>query len=135
MSIVKVNLNFTVREILHVFQNVCQFLTLISVNIMIKIDLKGFFANCNIHITHLYLFYLFQKMLAKSGSNFSGSTASLLAASGIDARLLSQQQTAQQQQERKREDAQTQAQRQAAAKLALRKQLEKTLLQVTFLPY
>ncbi|XP_044739209.1 transcriptional repressor p66-beta isoform X2 [Chrysoperla carnea] len=41
-----------------------------------------------------------------------------------------QEQQQQQQQQRPREDTQTPAQRQAAAKLALRKQLEKTLLQI-----
>ena len=79
--------------------------------------------------------------------------ASLLAAAGIDARLLSQVQSGglyggstnstsslerrtkaespvQRQQSVQKEDTSTQQQRQAAAKLALRKQLEKTLLQV-----
>jgi len=76
--------------------------------------------------------------------------ASLLAAAGIDARLLSQVQQAgggagslygnsnnvdrkgkaDSPVQRQKEDSQTQQQRQAAAKLALRKQLEKTLLQI-----
>ena len=66
--------------------------------------------------------------------------ASLLAAAGIDARLLSQMNASYSQQPTKARESpkpkpepetkESQAQRQAAAKLALRKQLEKTLLQV-----
>ena len=66
--------------------------------------------------------------------------ASLLAAAGIDARLLSQMNASYAQQPAKARESpkpkpepetkESQAQRQAAAKLALRKQLEKTLLQV-----
>ena len=67
--------------------------------------------------------------------------ASLLAAAGIDARLLSQMNASYSQQPTVKarespkpkpepETKESQAQRQAAAKLALRKQLEKTLLQV-----
>lgn len=67
--------------------------------------------------------------------------ASLLAAAGIDARLLSQMNASYSQQPTQKarespkpkpepETKESQAQRQAAAKLALRKQLEKTLLQV-----
>ena len=85
-------------------------------------------------------------MFAKSGSNMNNSlNASLLAAAGIDARLLSQMSggyggssgnsVAKARESPKPrppepETKETQAQRQAAAKLALRKQLEKTLLQV-----
>jgi hypothetical protein len=63
--------------------------------------------------------------------------ANLLAQAGLDAaRLLGHQDKAAAATAtptsslQKKEDAQTQQQRQAAAKLALRKQLEKTLLQV-----
>ena len=85
-------------------------------------------------------------MFAKSGSSMNNSlNASLLAAAGIDARLLSQMSggyggssgssVAKARESPKPrppepETKETQAQRQAAAKLALRKQLEKTLLQV-----
>lgn len=80
-------------------------------------------------------------MLSKSGSSMNNSlNASLLAAAGIDARLLSQMQAGygtsvtkareSPKPQEKPETKETQAQRQAAAKLALRKQLEKTLLQV-----
>ena len=83
-------------------------------------------------------------MLSKSstgGLMNNSLNASLLAAAGIDARLLSQMNASysQQQQPKQRESPkpkpepetkESQAQRQAAAKLALRKQLEKTLLQV-----
>lgn len=65
-------------------------------------------------------------MLAKTNSN---SLSSSLLSAGLDSRLLAahaEKKTEQQ----KKEDSQTQQQRQAAAKLALRKQLEKTLLQV-----
>merc|ERR1719173_90836 len=67
--------------------------------------------------------------------------ASLLAAAGIDARLLSQMNAGYSQRPTQKarespkpkpepETKESQAQRQAAAKLALRKQLEKTLLQI-----
>merc|ERR1719382_2315429 len=83
-------------------------------------------------------------MLSKSstgGLMNNSLNASLLAAAGIDARLLSQMNASysQQQQPKQRESPkpkpepetkESQAQRQAAAKLALRKQLEKTLLQI-----
>merc|ERR1719153_2129854 len=83
-------------------------------------------------------------MLSKSSSGGlmnNSLNASLLAAAGIDARLLSQMNASysQQQQPKQRESPkpkpepetkESQAQRQAAAKLALRKQLEKTLLQI-----
>ena len=80
-------------------------------------------------------------MLTKSSSALNN--ASLLAAAGIDARLLSQmagsgslasltstKRSTESPVHKPKEDTQTQQQRQAAAKLALRKQLEKTLLQV-----
>ena len=79
-------------------------------------------------------------MLTKSSSALNN--ASLLAAAGIDARLLSQmagsgslasltpKRSTESPVQKPKEDTQTQQQRQAAAKLALRKQLEKTLLQV-----
>merc|ERR1719153_195837 len=83
-------------------------------------------------------------MLSKSSTSGlmnNSLNASLLAAAGIDARLLSQMNASysQQQQPKQRESPkpkpepetkESQAQRQAAAKLALRKQLEKTLLQI-----
>jgi len=80
-------------------------------------------------------------MLTKSSSALNN--ASLLAAAGIDARLLSQmagtgslasltstKRSTESPVQKPKEDTQTQQQRQAAAKLALRKQLEKTLLQI-----
>jgi len=81
------------------------------------------------------------KMLSKSSNSVNSNLA---AASGFDARLLSQQHQQQQHHHQQQqqlpekkseagkrvEDTQTQQQRQAAAKLALRKQLEKTLLQI-----
>lgn len=80
-------------------------------------------------------------MLTKSSSALNN--ASLLAAVGIDTRLLSQmagsgslasltstKRSTESPVQKPKEDTQTQQQRQAAAKLALRKQLEKTLLQV-----
>ena len=82
-------------------------------------------------------------MLSKSstaGLMNNSLNASLLAAAGIDARLLSQMNASYAQQPAKARESpkpkpepetkESQAQRQAAAKLALRKQLEKTLLQV-----
>jgi len=82
-----------------------------------------------------------QSMLTKSSSALNN--ASLLAAAGIDARLLSQmhgsgslasltstKRSTESPVQKPKEDTQTQQQRQAAAKLALRKQLEKTLLQI-----
>ena len=73
-------------------------------------------------------------------SNTALNNATLLAAAGVDARVLSQMASYNNSSAGKRntespvhkpkEDSQTQQQRQAAAKLALRKQLEKTLLQV-----
>ena len=91
---------------------------------------------------------LFQNnMLSKSSSGGlmnNSLNASLLAAAGIDARLLSQMNASYSQQPTAKarespkpkpepETKESQAQRQAAAKLALRKQLEKTLLQVLLL--
>ena len=83
-------------------------------------------------------------MLSKNAGGLMNNSlnASLLAAAGIDARLLSQMNasyggsTATKAKESPKpkpepETKETQAQRQAAAKLALRKQLEKTLLQVS----
>jgi hypothetical protein len=82
-------------------------------------------------------------MLSKSSSAGlmnNSLNASLLAAAGIDARLLSQMNASYSQQPTKARESpkpkpepetkESQAQRQAAAKLALRKQLEKTLLQI-----
>merc|ERR1719210_83990 len=82
-------------------------------------------------------------MLSKSstgGLMNNSLNASLLAAAGIDARLLSQMNASYSQQQPKQRESpkpkpepetkESQAQRQAAAKLALRKQLEKTLLQI-----
>jgi len=81
-----------------------------------------------------------QSMLTKSSSALNN--ASLLAAAGIDARLLHQmagsgslasltpKRSTESPVQKPKEDTQTQQQRQAAAKLALRKQLEKTLLQI-----
>merc|ERR1719210_1812260 len=82
-------------------------------------------------------------MLSKSstgGLMNNSLNASLLAAAGIDARLLSQMNASYSQQQPKQRESpkpkpepetkDSQAQRQAAAKLALRKQLEKTLLQI-----
>jgi len=83
-------------------------------------------------------------MLSKSSSAGlmnNSLNASLLAAAGIDARLLSQMNASYSQQPTTKarespkpkpepETKESQAQRQAAAKLALRKQLEKTLLQI-----
>merc|ERR1719507_1734522 len=82
-------------------------------------------------------------MLSKNAGGLMNNSlnASLLAAAGIDARLLSQMNasyggsTATKAKESPKpkpepETKETQAQRQAAAKLALRKQLEKTLLQI-----
>ena len=73
-------------------------------------------------------------------SNTALNNATLLAAAGVDARVLSQMATynnssggkrnSESPVQKPKEDSQTQQQRQAAAKLALRKQLEKTLLQV-----
>jgi hypothetical protein len=79
------------------------------------------------------------KSTNNSGYNSSAVNANLLAQAGLEAaRLLggSHQDSAKaaaavsSSGQQKKEDAQTQQQRQAAAKLALRKQLEKTLLQV-----
>merc|ERR1719210_180010 len=82
-------------------------------------------------------------MLSKSstgGLMNNSLNASLLAAAGIDARLLSQMNASYSQQQPKQRESpkpkpepetkETPAQKQAAAKLALRKQLEKTLLQI-----
>ena len=80
----------------------------------------------------------FQSQYTKSNTALNNAT--LLAAAGVDARVLSQMASYNNTSAGKRntespvhkpkEDSQTQQQRQAAAKLALRKQLEKTLLQV-----
>ena len=81
----------------------------------------------------------FQSQYTKSNTALNNAT--LLAAAGVDARVLSQMASYNNTSAGKRntespvhkpkEDSQTQQQRQAAAKLALRKQLEKTLLQVS----
>ena len=91
----------------------------------------------------LTMLLLQNNMLSKSSSAGlmnNSLNASLLAAAGIDARLLSQMNASYSQQPTKARESpkpkpepetkESQAQRQAAAKLALRKQLEKTLLQV-----
>ena len=86
----------------------------------------------------------FQSQYTKSNTALNNAT--LLAAAGVDARVLSQmasfnsaagqsagggkQRATESPVQSKKETAETQQQRQAAAKLALRKQLEKTLLQV-----
>ena len=92
----------------------------------------------------------FQSQYTKSNTALNAHNATLLAAAGVDARLLSQmgnfnssnisnnKRSTESPVQQKKEPAETQQQRQAAAKLALRKQLEKTLLQVTqhpFLPF
>ena len=85
-------------------------------------------------------------MILQAQYTKSNNNAALLAQAGVDARLLSQMATfspsgghvssghnkrnSESPAPSKKETAETQAQRQAAAKLALRKQLEKTLLQV-----
>merc|ERR1719507_1787922 len=79
----------------------------------------------------------------KSNTALNAHNATLLAAAGVDARLLSQmgnfnssnitsnnKRSTESPVQQKKEPAETQQQRQAAAKLALRKQLEKTLLQI-----
>ena len=86
----------------------------------------------------------FQSQYTKSNTALNAHNATLLAAAGVDARLLSQmgnfnssnitsnnKRSTESPVQQKKEPAETQQQRQAAAKLALRKQLEKTLLQVT----
>ena len=87
----------------------------------------------------------FQSQYTKSNTALNAHNATLLAAAGVDARLLSQmgnfnssnisnnKRSTESPVQQKKEPAETQQQRQAAAKLALRKQLEKTLLQVTSL--
>ena len=80
----------------------------------------------------------FQSQYTKSNTALNNAT--LLAAAGVDARVLSQmasynntsagKRNTESPVQKPKEDPQTQQQRQAAAKLALRKQLEKTLLQV-----
>ena len=80
----------------------------------------------------------FQSQYTKSNTALNNAT--LLAAAGVDARVLSQmasynntsagKRSTESPVQKPKEDSQTQQQRQAAAKLALRKQLEKTLLQV-----
>ena len=80
----------------------------------------------------------FQSQYTKSNTALNNAT--LLAAAGVDARVLSQmasynntsagKRNTESPVQKPKEDSQTQQQRQAAAKLALRKQLEKTLLQV-----
>lgn len=81
----------------------------------------------------------FQSQYTKSNTALNNAT--LLAAAGVDARVLSQmasynntsagKRNTESPVQKPKEDSQTQQQRQAAAKLALRKQLEKTLLQVS----
>ena len=69
-------------------------------------------------------------MMSKTSSSLSSAN---LTAAGYESRTQQQQQQPEKKTEyQKKEDAQTQQQRQAAAKLALRKQLEKTLLQVIY---
>ena len=111
---------------------------------------KELVSNTYLHPIYksLTLVFFQNNMLSKSstgGLMNNSLNASLLAAAGIDARLLSQMNASysQQQQPKQRESPkpkpepetkESQAQRQAAAKLALRKQLEKTLLQVERAP-
>ena len=89
------------------------------------------------------MIYQFQSQYTKSNTALNAHNATLLAAAGVDARLLSQmgnfnsnnitsnnKRSTESPVHQKKETAETQQQRQAAAKLALRKQLEKTLLQV-----
>ena len=89
----------------------------------------------------------FQSQYTKSNTALNAHNATLLAAAGVDARLLSQmgsfnsnnitpssnKRSTESPVHHKKETAETQQQRQAAAKLALRKQLEKTLLQVLYI--
>lgn len=106
----------------------------------LKADQKAQYSNKNSNNDMLASDKL-QSMLTKSSSALNN--ASLLAAAGIDARLLSQmagsgslasltstKRSTESPVQKPKEDTQTQQQRQAAAKLALRKQLEKTLLQI-----
>ena len=89
------------------------------------------------------MIYQFQSQYTKSNTALNAHNATLLAAAGVDARLLSQmgnfnsnnitsnsKRSTESPVHQKKETPETQQQRQAAAKLALRKQLEKTLLQV-----
>ena len=93
---------------------------------------------------HIKNCFHFQSQYTKSNTALNAHNATLLAAAGVDARLLSQmgnfnssnmtsnnKRSTESPVQQKKEPAETQQQRQAAAKLALRKQLEKTLLQVT----
>jgi len=108
----------------------------------LKTDPKSQFANKNSLSNHDMLASDKLSLLTKSSSALNN--ASLLAAAGIDARLLTQmagsgsmaslssttKRSTESPVQKPKEDTQTQQQRQAAAKLALRKQLEKTLLQI-----
>eukprot|EP00092_Neocalanus_flemingeri_P015189 GFUD01016406.1.p1 GENE.GFUD01016406.1~~GFUD01016406.1.p1 ORF type:complete len:643 (-),score=156.76 GFUD01016406.1:389-2317(-) len=107
----------------------------------LKADPKAQYSNKNSLSNHDMLASDKLTMLTKSSSALNN--ASLLAAAGIDARLLSQmagsgslasltstKRSTESPVQKPKEDTQTQQQRQAAAKLALRKQLEKTLLQI-----
>jgi len=107
----------------------------------LKADQKAGYSNKNSLSNHDMLASDKLTLLTKSSSALNN--ASLLAAAGIDARLLSQmagsgslasltstKRSTESPVQKPKEDTQTQQQRQAAAKLALRKQLEKTLLQI-----
>merc|ERR1719410_2617836 len=96
-------------------------------------DSKGY-SNKNIDLLTA------DKISQYTKSNTALNNATLLAAAGVDARVLSQmasynntsagKRNTESPVQKPKEDSQTQQQRQAAAKLALRKQLEKTLLQI-----
>jgi len=109
----------------------------------LKTDQKAQYSNKNSISNNDILTSDKISLLTKSSSALNN--ASLLAAAGIDAQLLGQmarsgslaasltstpKRSTESPVQKPREDTQTQQQRQAAAKLALRKQLEKTLLQI-----
>jgi len=110
-----------------------------SKNASLKADQKSQYSNSK-NSNDLPASDKLSMLTGKSSSALNN--ASLLAAAGIDARLLSQMASSgnlssvssnkksSEPTQKPREDTQTQQQRQAAAKLALRKQLEKTLLQI-----
>jgi len=108
-----------------------------------KSDPKGQYSSAS---KHNYDLLAADKLSQYTKSNTALNNATLLAAAGVDARVLSQmasfnsaagqssgggkQRATESPVQSKKETAETQQQRQAAAKLALRKQLEKTLLQI-----
>jgi len=108
-----------------------------------KSDNKGQYSNKNYDILAT------DKLSQYTKSNTALNNATLLAAAGVDARVLSQmasynntpnsnsnqattnnKRSTESPVQQKKDSVETQQQRQAAAKLALRKQLEKTLLQI-----